>query len=232
MGRRALSSLRWAFDRAAQPALTRSAFPTFEVDARIRRRANRPVVVLGAGLTGMSAALELTRQGVDHWLVEKHSRSVVGDHALGIRLSFDRTGHLLICELKRKSTSFRCSMSTAFDRSSQLRLFGRRIHSLPVTSRTLKAFRQQPRTLCPRLHTRTPQAPSDLPNNFEEYCRAHFWQTASPNAYDPYNRRLWASNPVKSHLLCNDSSQSDAKTSDPDRRLALHDIHWYPGCHR
>lgn len=55
-----------------------------------------PVVVLGAGLTGLSAARELGRAGIGVRVLERASR--VGGHAVtdedrGFR--FDRTGHLL-----------------------------------------------------------------------------------------------------------------------------------------
>jgi len=55
-----------------------------------------PVAVLGAGLTGLSAALELTAQSVRHRVFERLAHP--GGHAIttldeGYR--FDRTGHLL-----------------------------------------------------------------------------------------------------------------------------------------
>src|SRR5512146_1412488 len=55
-----------------------------------------PVAVLGAGLTGLSAALELTRRNISHRVFERAAWP--GGHSIttldeGFR--FDRTGHLL-----------------------------------------------------------------------------------------------------------------------------------------
>src|SRR4051794_3954400 len=55
-----------------------------------------PVAVLGAGLTGLSAALELTRLGVEHRVFERLARP--GGHVVTTLVEgyrFDRTGHLL-----------------------------------------------------------------------------------------------------------------------------------------
>src|ERR1700694_4901818 len=55
-----------------------------------------PIAILGAGLTGMSAAIELARRAVPHRVFEKLARP--GGHAVTIEDSgfrFDRTGHLL-----------------------------------------------------------------------------------------------------------------------------------------
>lgn len=54
------------------------------------------IVVLGAGLTGLSTALELAREGAPFRLLERSGR--VGGHAVTdteAGFSFDRTGHLL-----------------------------------------------------------------------------------------------------------------------------------------
>lgn len=55
-----------------------------------------PVVVLGAGLTGLSAARHLQRAGIAHRVFER--RSLAGGHAVTVEeagFRFDRTGHLL-----------------------------------------------------------------------------------------------------------------------------------------
>ena len=55
-----------------------------------------PVAILGAGLTGMSAAIELERRGVGYRIFEKLAQP--GGHAVTIEdngFRFDRTGHLL-----------------------------------------------------------------------------------------------------------------------------------------
>src|SRR5262245_7621099 len=58
--------------------------------------AHVPVAILGAGLTGMSAALSLKDAGVDHRIFER--LPYAGGHAITVEDSgyrFDRTGHLL-----------------------------------------------------------------------------------------------------------------------------------------
>ena len=58
--------------------------------------ARTPVAILGAGLTGMSAAIELGRRGVGYRIFEKLAQP--GGHAVTIEdngFRFDRTGHLL-----------------------------------------------------------------------------------------------------------------------------------------
>jgi protoporphyrinogen oxidase len=55
-----------------------------------------PVAILGAGLTGLSAAIELGARAVPHRIFEKLNEA--GGHAVTIEDSgyrFDRTGHLL-----------------------------------------------------------------------------------------------------------------------------------------
>jgi len=55
------------------------------------------------------------------------------------------------------------------------------------------------------------QAPSDLPNNFEEYCRAHFGNSITERFMIPYNRRLWGRPREITTPGANDSSNSDAR---------------------
>src|ERR1700690_450549 len=55
-----------------------------------------PIAILGAGLTGLSAALELSARSTPHRIFEK--LPVPGGHAVTVEdngFRFDRTGHLL-----------------------------------------------------------------------------------------------------------------------------------------
>ena len=55
-----------------------------------------PVAILGAGLTGMNAAIELGKAGCGHRVFEKLAHA--GGHAITVEedgYRFDRTGHLL-----------------------------------------------------------------------------------------------------------------------------------------
>jgi len=59
-------------------------------------RSHTPVAIVGAGLTGLSAAFHLDRTGIPRRLFEKLDHP--GGHAITVEdagYRFDRTGHLL-----------------------------------------------------------------------------------------------------------------------------------------
>jgi protoporphyrinogen oxidase len=153
-----------------------------------------PVLVLGAGLTGLSAALELTRKGVEHRVYER--LAVPGGHAVttldeGFR--FDRTGHLLHLrddalraevldwldgdcrEIARRSVIFSNGVYTRYP--FQANTFG-----LPpdVAYECVLGF--------VRAHF-AKDAPE--PKNFEEFCLQHFGPGITRHFMVPYNARLW-----------------------------------------
>ncbi|HEV8551725.1 MAG TPA: FAD-dependent oxidoreductase, partial [Polyangiaceae bacterium] len=153
-----------------------------------------PVLVLGAGLTGLSAALELTRRGVPHRLIER--LPVAGGHAVttldeGYR--FDRTGHLLHLrdaalreevldwlegdcrEIARRSVIFSNGVYTRYP--FQANTFG-----LPpaVASECLLGF----------VRAHFASEPGE-PKNFEEFCLRHFGPGITRHFMVPYNARLW-----------------------------------------
>jgi protoporphyrinogen oxidase len=163
-------------------------------------RGNRSVVVLGAGLTGMSAALELQRRGVDHWLLEREPH--VGGLASttydsGYR--FDRTGHLLHvrdAERKRQILSLLDAEPLEVRRSSFVyseNVFTRypyqsNVYGLPPAT----AF------ACVMDFIRSHQhPPASAPDNFEDFCRAHFGDAISEHFMIPYNHRLWGVPPCE-----------------------------------
>jgi protoporphyrinogen oxidase len=153
------------------------------------------VVVLGAGLTGLSASLHLSRASVGHRLFERERQA--GGHALTIEeggFRFDRTGHLLHLRdpamralafdvlpaeqyrrLKRQSAVFSHGVYTRYP-------FQANTYGLPpeVALECLSGFVQA--------HFAPPGPP---PANFEEFCLRHFGPGISRHFMLPYNSRLW-----------------------------------------
>jgi protoporphyrinogen oxidase len=153
-----------------------------------------PVLVLGAGLTGLSAAVELERSGVPYRLIERLARA--GGHAVttfdeGYR--FDRTGHLLHLrdealrsevldwlggdcrEITRRSAIWSNGVYTRYP--FQANTFG-----LPavVANECVLGF--------VKAHF-SPERKE--PKNFEEFCLTHFGEGITRHFMLPYNSRLW-----------------------------------------
>lgn len=161
-------------------------------------RSHTPVVILGAGLTGMSAAHFLRKAGVPFRIVEK--LDIPGGHAITLEDSgfrFDRTGHLLHLrdpemralalgwigddwlEVKRRSMVFSHGVYTRYP--YQANTFG-----LPpeVANECLLGF------LKAHYAKEKPE-----PKNFEEFCLLHFGEGISKHFMIPYNSRLWGAHP-------------------------------------
>lgn len=165
----------------------------------VRIAANeRPVVVLGAGLTGMSAALALRDRQIDHAIFEKHDH--VGGLASTIsegNYQFDCTGHLLHLsnperharilslldepplEIKRRSLVYSEGVYTRYPYQSNT-------HGLPAET----AYHCLVDFVRANALSNKPAA-----QNFEDYCRLHFGQAIAERFMLPYNRRLWGVEP-------------------------------------
>ncbi len=156
------------------------------------------MVVVGAGLTGMSASHHLRAAGIEHRLLERSPQpgglAVTLEHD-GFR--FDRTGHLLHLrdpEMRKLAldllgddvlTIERCSVvwsHGAFTRYPyQANTFG-----LPpeVAYECVMGFLQAVR-----------QGPGEPPKDFEQFCYRHFGEGFSRHFMIPYNCRLWGVHP-------------------------------------
>jgi protoporphyrinogen oxidase len=154
-----------------------------------------PVVVLGGGLTGLSASYHLGRANIDHRLFEREA--VAGGHAVTLEergFRFDRTGHLL--HLRSPEMQ---ALATDVLPPEQYRKLRRRsaIYSHGVYTRY--PFQANTLGLPPEVAyeclTGFIQAhfasPRPEPRNFEEFCRAHFGDGISEHFMLPYNARLW-----------------------------------------
>jgi protoporphyrinogen oxidase len=159
------------------------------------------VAILGAGLTGMSAALQLRKQGIPFRIFERQPHA--GGHAITLEDSgfrFDRTGHLLHLrdpemrdlvlgylrndwvEVKRNSVVWSNGVYTRYP--FQANTFG-----LPaaVANECLLGFI--------KAHFAPRDASTPAPKNFEEFCLATFGEGISRHFMIPYNARLWGVHP-------------------------------------
>ncbi len=180
-----------------QPPVAAPRAPTHEPGTLGRPQACQ-VAIVGAGLTGLSSAHALAREGVDFRVFERQGH--VGGHAITLEEAgyrFDRTGHLLHLrdpavrqdvltwigadhvEVTRNSVVYSHGTYTRYP--YQANTFG-----LPpaVANECLLGFIQA--------HFR-----KDKPETktFEEFCRAHFGDGISDHFMIPYNSRLWGVHP-------------------------------------
>ncbi len=154
-----------------------------------------PVVVLGGGLTGLSASLHLARAGVRQRAFEREA--VPGGHATTLEeqgFRFDRTGHLLHLrtpemkqlasellppheyrQLQRRSAVFSHGVYTRYP--FQANTFG-----LPaeIAYECVADF----------VDAHFANDASE-PRNFEQFCLRHFGAGISRHFMLPYNARLW-----------------------------------------
>jgi protoporphyrinogen oxidase len=153
-----------------------------------------PVVVVGAGLTGMSAGIELGRRGIEHRILEK--AAAPGGHVVTVEeggYRFDRTGHLLhlkddtlrqrildlldgdVLEVERRSVVWSHGVMTPYP-------FQANSLGLPpeVAYECVLGFVQA------QAATSKPAA-----RNFEDWCHIHFGAGISRHFMLPYNSRLW-----------------------------------------
>ncbi len=154
-----------------------------------------PVLVVGAGLTGLSAALHLRRAGVACRVLERATEP--GGHARTTRedgFAFDRTGHLLhlrdpslaalveevvegeLLSLERRSRVWSHGVMTRYP--FQANTFG-----LPpaVAYECVLGF--------VRAHERAELG--GAARNFEEFCLARFGEGMTRHFLVPYNEKLW-----------------------------------------
>jgi protoporphyrinogen oxidase len=157
-----------------------------------------PVAVLGAGLTGMSAAFHLGRAGVAHRIFER--RAIPGGHVItredsGYR--FDLTGHLL--HLRDPETR---ALALSWIGDDWLEIQRR---SMIWSNGTYTRYPFQANTFglppavayeCLHGYLTAHYAPAKAPpRNFEEFSLQHFGEGISRHFMIPYNTRLWGVRP-------------------------------------
>ena len=157
-----------------------------------------PVAILGAGLTGLSAAIELGERGAPYRIFEK--LAAPGGHAVTLEdngFRFDRTGHLLHLkseELRRQVLDWIGPDHLQVQRRSVIWSngvytrypFQANTYGLPptVAYECLQGF------IAAHFNPSKPE-----PKNFEEFCLAHFGEGISRHFMIPYNSRLWGVHP-------------------------------------
>jgi protoporphyrinogen oxidase len=158
-----------------------------------------PIAILGAGLTGMSAAHHLGGDGQGYTVYEKLGH--VGGHAITVEergYRFDRTGHLLhlrdpdirawvremfgdghLLSIQRRSMVFSHGRYTRYPYQANT-------YGLPpqVAFECLKGYLDAKATRWEK-----------APENFEEFCLQHFGEGFSKHFMIPYNARLWGVHP-------------------------------------
>ena len=157
-----------------------------------------PIAILGAGLTGMSAAIDLTERNAPYRIFEK--LPTPGGHAVTIEdggFRFDRTGHLL----HLKSDALRPQILDWIG-PDHLQIQRRSvIWSNGVYTRY--PFQANTFGLPPAIAYECVQGfiaahfaePKPEPRNFEEFCLLHFGEGISRHFMIPYNSRLWGVHP-------------------------------------
>lgn len=157
-----------------------------------------PVAILGAGLTGMSAALALQRRGASYRIFEKLAEP--GGHAVTLEdngFRFDRTGHLL----HLKSDALRAEVLEWIG-PDHLQIQRRSVvWSNGVYTRY--PFQANTFGLPPQVAYDCVQGflaahfakDKRRPTNFEEFCLHHFGEGISRHFMIPYNSRLWGVHP-------------------------------------
>ena len=153
------------------------------------------VVILGGGLTGISAALHLRRP----WVLFEREGQLGGLAVTRERdgYFFDRTGHWLhlrdagmkklvgetlpgaMAEVERRARIFSHGATTLYP--FQANLFGLPPEVVKECLLGVIEAKLQP--------------PADEPKNFEEYCLRHFGKGISKHFMIPYNERLWGVSP-------------------------------------
>jgi protoporphyrinogen oxidase len=162
------------------------------------RSPRTPVVILGAGLTGMSASHHLGRAGASHRIFERLARA--GGHAITIEdegFRFDRTGHLLHLrdpDLRELALGWIGGDFVEVERRSRIWSHGTYTR-YPFQANT---FGLPPDVAYECLHgfVKAHFTKDDRePRNFEEFCLRHFGEGISKHFMIPYNERLWGVSP-------------------------------------
>ncbi len=165
------------------------------------------VVVLGAGLCGLSASAELRRRGLPHRLVERAAEpGGLASTAEEAGYRFDRTGHLLhlrdpalraelegwmgpgaLLELERKSVVWSHGVYTRYP-------FQANVHGLPAEiAHDCVAGFVRARERLVEARARGEELPE--PVNFEDYVLRHFGEGIARHFMVPYNQKLWGVHP-------------------------------------
>lgn len=163
----------------------------------------RRVVVLGAGLTGLSAAFHLRDRGVAAELLERETRP--GGACRTVErdgFSFDFTGHLLHLA-RAESQELLGSLGVtaalrAHRRRAGVALAGR-VTPYPIQINTYRLPREVRRDcLLGFVETRMrPEDPTDEQTSFADWVLSRFGEGFARHFFFPYNRKLYCTDPAE-----------------------------------
>ena len=161
-----------------------------------------PVVIIGAGLTGMSASLHLRASGTQHRIIERsHEPGGLSVTVERDGFRFDRTGHLLHLrdpEIRESVlglpgcefiTINRCSMVWSQGRFTRYP-YQANTYGLPPET----AFECVMGFLEAQHQARQENA-EHTTANFEQFCMKHFGRGFCEHFMIPYNHKLWGVHP-------------------------------------
>jgi len=190
-------------DRPADHEPAQPSAQAGQAKALAARPSRLPIAILGAGLSGMSAAFHLGRAGVPWRIFERDAEPggyVVTLQERGYR--FDRTGHLLHvtdAETRRLALGWMGPEHREIERRAAIWSHGvytrypfqANLYGLPpkVAFDCLMGF------INARAQAQTRRPDAALPRTFEQYCIETFGQPISEHFMLPYNRRLWGVSP-------------------------------------
>ncbi|HNS98832.1 MAG TPA: FAD-dependent oxidoreductase [Polyangiaceae bacterium] len=156
------------------------------------------VVVLGAGLTGMSASYHLQSMGIGHRLLERAPQP--GGLAITVEQSgfrFDRTGHLLHLRdpaMRSLATAWLGNEWLSIERRSMIWSHGAYTR-YPFQANTLGLPAKVAYECIVGFVHALRQPHAQAPTDFEQYCLQHFGDGFSKHFMIPYNSRLWGVHP-------------------------------------
>ncbi len=154
-----------------------------------------PVLIIGGGLSGLSAACQLKKRGIPFRLLEKESR--VGGLCRSRKrdgFTFDELPHIFFSRSRKLVAYFKRLMQSGFvTHESNIKVFSHRtwtgfpfqtnLHSLPpeVVRDCLLGF----------VRSRMAASRRRPPAGFKEWLEAKFGEGITRHFLFPYNRKLW-----------------------------------------
>jgi protoporphyrinogen oxidase len=157
-----------------------------------------PVVVVGAGLTGMSASHHLRALGIEHRLLERSCQP--GGLAVTVEqdgFRFDRTGHLLHLrdpDMRKLALDLLGGDALTIERRSVVWSHGT-FTRYPYQANTLGLPPEVAYECVMGFLQALRQEPGEPPKDFEQFCYRHFGEGFSRHFMIPYNCRLWGVHP-------------------------------------
>ena len=152
-----------------------------------------PVAILGAGLTGLSAAFHLRQERIGCRLIERAAHP--GGHAITIEeqgYRFDRTGHLLhLRDPSIRDLALGWIRGGALEIERKSRVFSHGVYTRYPFQANTAGLPPEVAYACVTDFVRAHfAADRPAPRTFEDFCRHHFGDAISDAFMIPYNTKL------------------------------------------